>query len=166
MLRFVTMSTPAKRTKRSYTDEQIANALAILKSNGGNLLATERDTGIPRQTIREWSANGRRDSQQVREIRQEKEQNILTLYGNAERGLLEHAIKPEIIADMDGLAAMKAAGIARDKIQLMTGQPTSIVEERTIDSLQVLRLLQDSLSQADPLQHAIDITPAPAHLTP
>lgn len=40
---------------RSYSDEEIAATLAVLKGNKGNLLRTSRDTGIPRITIRQWA---------------------------------------------------------------------------------------------------------------
>jgi hypothetical protein len=50
---------------------------------------------------------------------------------------------------------MTGAGIAVDKMQLLRGQPTSIHEERTIDSRQVLVLLQETIGPSDP-------TPQPA----
>lgn len=154
------MSTPAKRTKRSYSDEEVGCTLALLKSNGGNLLRTERETGIPRQTIGEWARNKRRNSTEVLNIRHQKEVDVLGAYATVERACLAHASQAVVITEMSGLDAVKAAGIARDKQQVMLGQPTSIHEERTIDSRQVLVLLQDSLGRTDPPER--NITPAPA----
>lgn len=55
---------------------------------------------------------------------------------------------------------MTAAGIAVDKSQLLSGQPTSIHEERTIDSRQVLVLLQESIGQPDPAPQPKALNPA------
>ncbi len=44
--------------KRRYSDQEKAEALAALDANGGNLLKTSEQIGIPRQTIQEW-ASGR-----------------------------------------------------------------------------------------------------------
>lgn len=45
---------PIVRTKRSYTDEEKAYALAQLELNGGNVKGTARATGIPWETLRTW----------------------------------------------------------------------------------------------------------------
>lgn len=135
------------RPKRSYSDTEIGHALAVLKSNGGNILRTSRELDIPRQTLTEWSAHKRRDSPEVREIQRQKEATILDAYAFIERACLKHAGKAEVIAEMSGLEAIKGAAIARDKQQIISGQPTSIHEERTIDSRQVLVLLQQSIGE-------------------
>ncbi len=41
---------------KRYSDEQVATALVVLKSNGGNLKRTERQTGVSRTTLRTWEA--------------------------------------------------------------------------------------------------------------
>ena len=45
--------------RRSYSDEQRAEAMAALDANGGNVKRTARETGIPGTTIKGW-ADGRR----------------------------------------------------------------------------------------------------------
>ena len=62
---------------------------------------------------------------------------------------LEIAVKKAKKASFAHL--MTAAGIAVDKSQLLSGQPTSIHEERSIDSRQVLVLLQQSIGEAQAL---------------
>lgn len=39
---------------RRYTDDQVAQALAALDLNGGNVKRTARDLGIPRTTLVRW----------------------------------------------------------------------------------------------------------------
>lgn len=38
----------------AYSDQQRLDTLAALQANGGNVAKTERQTGIPRLTIRKW----------------------------------------------------------------------------------------------------------------
>ena len=38
----------------TYTTEQKISVLATLAANGGNISRTERETGVPRMTIRKW----------------------------------------------------------------------------------------------------------------
>lgn len=152
-------TSPTKRPKRTYSAEDIGNALAVLKSNKGNLLRTAKELGIPRLTLREWEKNNRRDSPEVRQIQHEKEQDMLKLYGNAERTYLEQATRPEIVAKTSGLDAMKAAGIARDKQQILNGQPTSISASVLSEDQRRLRLVEILTSIAARTSHN-DSTPA------
>lgn len=39
---------------QTYTNEQRIAVLATLAANGGNISRTERETGVPRITIRKW----------------------------------------------------------------------------------------------------------------
>jgi hypothetical protein len=157
-----------KRAKRSYTNEEVANALIAVKSLGGNIYKAAAHLKIPYHTLREWAANKRRDSEEMREIQHntEKAQKpAITMYQDLEILLLNRAIEPEVIAQMKGLDLAKAASLTRGTIQLLTGQPTSINEERGIDSHQVLVLIRESCG-IDAAPPERNVTPAPAQLIP
>src|SRR5271165_6172505 len=62
-------------SKKSYTDEQRAEGLAVLASNGGNVNKTARETGIPRGTLMRWNAPDANVSQEIEDLRQEKKKN-------------------------------------------------------------------------------------------
>lgn len=47
-------------SKRTYTDEDKANVLALLAANSGNVKRTARDTGVAEQTVRDWKKAGER----------------------------------------------------------------------------------------------------------
>jgi hypothetical protein len=56
--------------RRHYSDEDRAEALAVLDANAGNLKRTARDLGIPRATLQEWA--GGRVSAAVPELRHQE----------------------------------------------------------------------------------------------
>lgn len=156
------ITTTSKRSKASYSSEDIANALAVVKSNGGNILRSAKELNIPYHTLREWHTNGRRNTPEVETLQHEKELSLAQKLKTLAHMAVDHASDPEVLAEASALDAAKIAGIAVDKNLLLTGQPTSINEERTIDSRQVLVLMQDWIGQPDPLDTARDITPATA----
>src|SRR6266567_4314442 len=43
-----------RRQQRRHTEEQIAEALAVLTANGGNLRGTANQLGIPHTTLLQW----------------------------------------------------------------------------------------------------------------
>lgn len=45
-------------TRRHYTDEDRATALAALAGNAGNVKRTARDVGVPESTLRIWARAG------------------------------------------------------------------------------------------------------------
>jgi hypothetical protein len=115
-----------KRPKRTYSAQFKGEALALLKANKDNVLATAEQLNIPRLTLREWAINQRGITEQVREFQHEKETDLAARYRTAAGLYLEHAIDPLTIRASTGLEAMKASGIATDKSQLLIGAPTSI----------------------------------------
>lgn len=48
------------RTKRDFTDDEVASALATLRANGGNAKKTAAQLGMSRTTLRGWA--GRHDN--------------------------------------------------------------------------------------------------------
>jgi hypothetical protein len=165
----VPAATPEKSPKRTYSDDFIAHALAMVKANGGNVLKTSLELGIPRLTLYGWYRQTRRNTPEIEQLQHEKAANLAKRFETAAGLYLDHAMDPVSIGVLNGLEATKAAAINVDKMQLLRGQPTSIVEERTIDSRQVLVLLAESMGlpdphvpQRDPITAALNITPTPA----
>lgn len=116
------------KPRRRYSDKERATALAALAANGGNVLRTARDTGIPRKTVELWA----------------KEQAGGTLMPDVAAECQE--IKGDLASELEAWAwqllnlnrepaeARKARyqersngiGIAIEKSRLLREQPTSI----------------------------------------
>jgi transposase-like protein len=142
-----------KRHKR-YSAQFKGEALALLKANKNNVLATAEQLNIPRLTLREWAVNQRGITTEVREFQQEKETDLALRYRTAAGAYLEHALDPLTIRSSTGLEAMKASGIATDKSQLLLGQPTAIhgsvmsEDERRLKVAELLARIADRRSAA------------------
>lgn len=109
--------------RRSYSDEEKAEALAALAANGGDVSETARSLQIPRLTLQHW-AQGRGVQPRVFQKEQEKREGL------AERlEALAHRLVDVIDKKADTATARDAAtamGIAVDKMRLLREQPTSI----------------------------------------
>lgn len=108
--------------KRTYSDEEKANALAAMDANGGDVFNTARQMGIPYQTLQEWSKG--RVHPAVLNIRQGKRADMAAALGDVAWQLLE-AI-PGKIDPASLTQTATAMGIAIDKQQLLLGRPTAI----------------------------------------
>ena len=105
--------------KRTYSDTEKATALAMLDANGGNLSRTQRETSVPRSTLREWRDGRHHDD--VTNIRQEKrvelagllEEKVFAMLG----GITKAKIQKTGVKDL-----MTAVGIGTDKILALRGQ--------------------------------------------
>ena len=120
------MQEKPKRAQAKYSDEEVGNALAILKANDNNFSLTARQLNIPRLTLREWAKNSRRDSAEVREARHVKEGSLEQKFERIAHLYADRLTDPTVIEKASPLDAAKVAGIAVDKRQLLTGMPTSI----------------------------------------
>lgn len=120
--------------RKHYSDEQVAHALAVLTSNGGNLLKTSRATGVERATLRAWQAGELRQHKPdvVNEKREGKEQAISDKLETFAHKAAERASGDEFVAELKGKDLLIAAGIAIEKVQLLRGRPTSRSESATI----------------------------------
>ncbi len=118
--------------RRHYSEAEKAEVLARLTSNGGNLSRTSRESRVPRKTIERWAEDPERAA--PTEVRKEKEQDLLNLWEEVERVLLAATVrKCEAGTLRDTVSQlMVGAGIARDKIQLLTGGATAREETRTL----------------------------------
>lgn len=120
-----------KRTRRRYTDDDRATALAVLDSNAGNLSRTARETGVPASTIKRW-ADDRADD--LTELRDQKKEALSEVWDKVARAYLARALDPAVLKDTGGQSAITAAAIATDKLQLLEGKPTEVTEVRSSDA--------------------------------
>lgn len=110
-------------TKRRYSDEEKAQALAILDACGGDVSKAARQAGVPRKTLGEW-ANGRAVVSVVAEIRQEKKAELSERLAEVAHKLVD-AI-PGKVSDATLQQVATSLGITIDKMQLLKGEPTAI----------------------------------------
>lgn len=115
--------------KRKYSDVEKAEALAHLTANGNNLFRTSHELGIPYTTLTDWFKGTRGINESITEMREEKEQELAEIFENIARKYLKQAGDPWAIALTPGNVAVTAAAIATDKLQLLKGQPTSIIAD-------------------------------------
>ncbi len=118
------MATQHKR--RRYSDNDKATALAALDANGGNVAVTAKQTGIPRTTLIEW--NDGRVIPEVSELRHIKKEELADIYEDVTRLYLDRARDKSAIENTSGNAAILAAATATDKMRLLRGLPTEIVQ--------------------------------------
>jgi hypothetical protein len=133
------------RTRRIYSEEQIASALAIYDSCG-SLTETERLTGIPDSTLSQWLYGERRNLGKIPQLRNEQGQNLIRdfqqIAQEACRVGLSRLKNPRKANKIPFIQLMNGAGIAVDRYQLLSGQPTSISGSVMSDDERRLRLAE------------------------
>jgi transposase-like protein len=112
-------------TKRRYSDEERANALAALAANGGNVNRTASQLRIPAKTLENWQKGS---------CHPEAAEN-----GERKKGPMADALEavawklldsiPEKIARAPLNQTATALGIALDKARLLRGEPTNITQD-------------------------------------
>jgi transposase-like protein len=120
-------------TKRRYSDEDRAAAVAAVTANGGNVQRTARQLGIPETSLRQWVKAERHP-----EAAQMSVEKRGTLADEMERvvwKLVEGINDPEKVKAAPVQQLATAAGILVDKIRLLRGEPTAIDEHRDDDRL-------------------------------
>lgn len=121
----ITMSEKTKKTRRRYSDEFRASALAALEANGGNVERTAKALDIPRKTLELWR-DGQNES--PAELCHRKK---IDLNDELERFVVRLVNHP--IADDSNMKDIGiAVGIACDKLLALQGRPTII--QQSIDS--------------------------------
>ena len=141
--------------KRSYTEEGKATALAILKANGGNLGRAAKASDVPRNTLRRWMVDPRKAAPEA--LRRQKEDELADRWSEVRDlsiGRAKEALERGEKLQLRDLFI--GAGIATDKVNLLTGKPT----ERT----EVMNLA-DFLKGAGPVPAPIMDKPRPTPLT-
>lgn len=133
-------------SKRQYSDNDKAVALATLDANEGNIRQSAKMLKLPESTLTDW-ANNRGVCPEVAEIREDKKAELAEKLEE-----VAHALTDNILlraqSDFSLLTPMKdfavSLGIAIDKMQLLKGAPTAIskdVSERTNEE-RVTRILE------------------------
>ena len=145
--------TPQTRSRRNYSDADKARALALYDLCQ-NLPEASRKSGIATSTLWSWITEKRdKLNANVTKLRNEHGQDLAKHFEDIAFEVARVAKIKLQRRDAQKIPfgqLMEGGAKAVQNMQLLRGQPTSIHEERTIDSRQVLVLLQDSLSQADP----------------
>lgn len=124
------MSVMGKKRKQ-YTDEQRAQAVAMLHSQGypdkkGALQAVADYMGVHPRTISRWF-NGENNPPPDKLV-SEKKAELADVYEGIAYKMLAHAGKDDVIDEMSGKDAVIAAATATDKMRLLRGLPTEIVQ--------------------------------------
>jgi hypothetical protein len=152
-----------KRTKRSYTTEQVEAGLhALAISNGSEKIAsyilTEGGYDIPHATLQGWKKQPKHQARlaeieatvvpRVRERMAAESEALAIAYAHIERKALDlleprlHELRPAELAGVQRNIATSRA-ISVDKSSVLRGMPTEITEHRNAD--EVLRKLGASL---------------------
>jgi transposase-like protein len=119
----------------TYTDEQVANAIAMLRANGGNAKRTASQLGIPRTTIRAWAGRSHSVSARPKQVKTSIVQNRSREIADSLEDLAAKAVgfadsKMETASYKDLLIGV---GIAIEKVQLLRGGATSRTESLRIE---------------------------------
>jgi transposase-like protein len=118
-----------KKYKRSYSEEEKASALALLKANRGNVTKTSSDLNVPATTLRQWR-DGEHVNADVAKKREKKERSLAELFEEVAYAYLDRALETEAVSESKGKEAVVAAATALDKLRLLQGEATSISEVR------------------------------------
>jgi len=120
------MAKTEKKGKRQYSDSEKAEALALLDANERNISKTSRQCGIPAKTLENW-AKGRGAHPEVAKMGEVKKRELADKLEELAHQIIDAA--PDKIEKAGLKDAMIAAGTAIDKMQLLRGKPTAIINE-------------------------------------
>ena len=134
---------------RDYTAEFKAELLVEVQARGGNVEQVANAYGVPRKTLEYWIATEERYG----EFRRQKHLDLATKH-EANLHRLTDSVADQDLTEVPFIQKVTAIGILTDKMQLLRGQPTSIVQTENITSNNVLSMLCEALDQP------IDITPS------
>lgn len=118
---------------RTYTDEEIAHALAVLRSNRGNAKKTALQLGVSRTTLRGWAGRMTSATARPKQVSPEKSdkarEGLAEKFGSAAERFVEAALSdPSKVEKASVRDLLVAAGIATEKSELLRGGATSRVE--------------------------------------
>lgn len=133
----------AKAKRKQYSDKFRAGIVAMLQSEGypeqkGALARVSAYCQVPAMTISRWFKQT--NNPPPNELVTEKKEELADLFEKAARVYITHAVKDDVVDQVAGQAAMTAAGIAVDKMQLLRGLPTAIISIIP----QVVKALEDA----------------------
>jgi len=114
------------QSRRRYSDEERATALAALAANGGNVGGTSRQLGIPEATLRAWATGERHP--EASQMCGDKKASLADQFEALAVKLL--GVADEKAAALNARDAVVAAAVAVDKMRLLRGEATEISETR------------------------------------
>jgi hypothetical protein len=117
--------------RRRYSDDERASLLAMLEAEGypdkpGALTKVSHYAKMPHATLVLWWQKKRNPPPS--ELQQVKKLELADLFEEAARVYLEHGTRDAVVEDTSGKDALMAAAIAVDKMRLLRGLPTEIVQ--------------------------------------
>lgn len=112
--------------RRKYSDKEKADALAVLRSNGDNILKTSHETGIPITTLWNWAREKHGINADIPKLETESKEELSSIFERVARKYLAHSETELAVTSTYGNVAVMAAATATDKMQLLRGQPTEI----------------------------------------
>ena len=120
-------------TRKRYTDEFRASAVVMLEAAGypnteGALAHVAKAVGMPHNTLRNWFHG--KHNPPPSEVRHEKKGEIVDLLRTEIYGILNEMPNKREFARYQELAT--SLGIAIDKLQLLSGEPTENAHKRIV----------------------------------
>lgn len=117
------------KSRRRYSDDERAAALAALAANGGNVQGTAKQLDLPERTLNHW-ANGRVNPT-VAKNGEERKKDLAAAIEDLAHKLVGHCSKDGTISKASLVQAATALGIAVDKLQaLRSGSPAGTEQKR------------------------------------
>lgn len=116
---------------KTYTEKFKGDCIAFLigagyPENPYKLEETAKYLGVPSRTLRRWF-QGENGAPAVEVVIQQKT-DLAELYEQVSQRYLKHALEDEVVDELSGKDAVIAAATATDKMRLLRGLPTEIIE--------------------------------------
>ena len=146
------------KARRSYSDEQMAVALAGLDANAGNVARTARQLGLPRKTLDQWAKG--RVHPGVANLRHQKKEELADRLDVLAGRLV--AAMPSKIAGASLRELAVAVGILIDKLVLLREPANRVGSTAGRSRLPGHR----SLAVEGPLKRVLKIIQADRHVRP
>jgi transposase-like protein len=121
----------AGRKRRQYDDKFRASTVVMLQSEGyphkpGALTYVAKHVGVPAMTISRWFKAS--NNPPPHELVTEKKEELADVFERVAYKYLRHAESEDVIDAVAGNAAVVTAATAVDKMRLLRGLPTEIVQ--------------------------------------
>jgi transposase-like protein len=132
-LRILRARQDGQLVKRTYTDDEIAQARALLRANGNNAKKTALQLGVPRTTLRQWAGlspiKGKQVSETAVDAKGEKLANQFEeITDKLNRRVLDAIDKVKVESAADVRNMLVGSGITTEKGSFARGGPTSRTE--------------------------------------
>lgn len=136
-------------TRRRYTNNERATAVAAVSANNGSVNETARKLGIPETSLRQWCSGQRHP--ELQPLSEQKKLELADQFGQLAELLL--GVVRKKADQLDAKSAAIAAAVCIDKALLLQGQATSISESRTTtEAADRLALLREHYGRAQEIR--------------